>query len=253
MKLFLKIIIIFFYSFSISAVDNGETEISTDNGIEVYQNEKFYLLKKNVKIKSESFSLNANDVKVNFNESLYDITELNANGDVDFKSVIFNMEGNGELLRFEVKNEKLKIEGIGSKIITEDIEMFSDGFIIINNLNGEFSLKGPNSKLENDNILIKSKSIDGVFTNNDNKKEIIYLNIIDDKLSYIKNKDTEMYAKKINFNNNNSTIELIDSVTIIRNNEKITGDYGTLDTSNNSYKIKSNNQNKVKIIIKNNE
>ena len=48
-------------------------------------------------------------------------------------------------------------------------------------------------------------------------------------------------------------IELIDDVIIIRNEEKITGDYGTLDTSNNSYKIKSNNQNKVKVIIQNNE
>ena len=62
-----------------------------------------------------------------------------------------------------------------------------------------------------------------------------------------------MYAKKINFDNNTSTIELIDSVTIIRNEEKITGDYGTLDTKNNSYKIKSKNQTKVKVIIQNDE
>ena len=40
---------------------------------------------------------------------------------------------------------------------------------------------------------------------------------------------------------------------IIRNEEKITGDYGTLDTINNSYKIKSNNQGKVKVLIQNNE
>ena len=73
------------------------------------------------------------------------------------------------------------------------------------------------------------------------------------KKSHIKNKDTEMYAKKIIFNEDKSTIELIDNVTIIRNEEKITGDYGTLDTSNNSYKIRSNNQNKVKVIIQNNE
>ena len=62
-----------------------------------------------------------------------------------------------------------------------------------------------------------------------------------------------MYAKTINYSNENSIIELIDNVTIIRNEEKITGDYGTLDTRNNSYKIKSNNQNKVKVIIQNNE
>ena len=73
------------------------------------------------------------------------------------------------------------------------------------------------------------------------------------KLSYVKNNDTEMYAKKINFDNDTSIIELIDNVTIIRNEEKITGDYGTLDTKNNSYKIKSNNKSKVKVIIQNNE
>ena len=50
--------------------------------------------------------------------------------------------------------------------------------------------------------------------------------------------------KKLNFDNETSIIELIDDVTIIRNEEKITGDYGTLDTKNNSYKIKSNNQKK---------
>ena len=62
-----------------------------------------------------------------------------------------------------------------------------------------------------------------------------------------------MYAKKIIFNNSESIIELIDNVTIIRNGEKIAGDYGTLDTKNNSYKIKSNNDTKVKAVIQNNE
>ena len=62
-----------------------------------------------------------------------------------------------------------------------------------------------------------------------------------------------MYAKKINFSINTSVIELIDDVTIIRNDEKITGDYGTLDTKNNSYKIKSKNNTKVKVTIQNNE
>ena len=41
-------------------------------------------------------------------------------------------------------------------------------------------------------------------------------------------------------------------MTIIRDGEKISGDYGTLDTKNNSYKIKSNDETKVKVIILNN-
>ena len=62
-----------------------------------------------------------------------------------------------------------------------------------------------------------------------------------------------MYAKKINFDNKTSIIELIDNVIINRNGEKIIGDYGTLDTKNNSYKIESNNDTKVKVVIHNNE
>ena len=38
-----------------------------------------------MKIESDSFFLNADDVKINFNESLYDIIELNAKGNKSFK------------------------------------------------------------------------------------------------------------------------------------------------------------------------
>ena len=152
-----------------------------------------------------------------------------------------------------MKEEILNLKGAGSELITEDIVMISDGTITLNNLNGNFSLQGMNSKLINDSILIQAESINGIFSNTNNKKEIIHLNIIDNKISYIKNNDTDMYAKKINFDNELSTIELIEDVTIIRNEEKITGDYGTLDTKNNSYKIKSNNKTKVKVIIQNDE
>ena len=96
-------------------------------------------------------------------------------------------------------------------------------------------------------------SLDAKFHSKANEKEITYLEVIDKNISYVKNNDTEMYAKKINFDYDTSIIELIDDVIIIRNEEKITGDYGTLDTRNNSYKIKSKNQTKVKAIIQNNE
>ena len=131
--------------------------------------------------------------------------------------------------------------------------MFSNGSIMINNANGSFSLKGSGSKLINNNILIEAENINGIFHDDLNRKEINSLNVFDEKISYIKNINTEMYAKKINFDKKTSIIELIDDVAIIRNNEKISGDYGTLDTKNNSYKIKSNNQEKVKIIIQSNE
>jgi len=253
MKLITKIIIIFLVSINLSAREKGETKITTEDGIEVFQNEKYYLLKQNVNIESDNFLLSADEVKINFDKSLYDITELYANGSVDFNSKIFKIKGNGDFLSFKVKIEKIKIEGEGSELITKDVKMFSDGFIEVNNLNGDFSLKGINSKLINDNIIIEAENINGNFLDNADNKEITYLNLIDDKISYIKNNDTEMYAKEINFDNNTSIIELINNVTIIRNGEKISGDYGTLDTRNNSYKIKSNNQNKVKVIIQSNE
>ena len=254
MKIIFKlIIIIIVFSIKANAKEEGETEITTEDGIEVYQNEKYYLLKKNVKIVSDNFILEAENVKIDFDKNLYDITILDAKGNVKFVSQVSNMKGSGANLNFEIKDEKLKVEGENSKLITNDIEMFSDGFIEVSNLTGEFSLKGLNSKLRNENIIIEGVSIDGIFSNNNDIKEIIYLNVSDKKISYIKNNDTEMYAKKIIFDNSISRIELIDEVTIIRNDEKITGDYGTLDTKNNSYKIKSKDQSKVKALILSNE
>ena len=253
MKLIIKIILVCLFSINLWARQIGETEITTEDGIEVFQNEKFYLLKKNVIIQSDSFTLNADDVKIDFNESLYDISVINAEGGVKFSSPEYKINGSGNFLRFEVKIENLKVEGENSKLTTENIEMFSDGFIEVNNLNGNFSLRGKNSKLINENILIKAESIDGTFSNNNDKKSITLLKIVDKEISYVKNNNTEMFAKKINYNNDSSIIELIENVTIIRGEEKITGDYGTLDTNNNSYKIKSNNKAKVKVIIKNGE
>ncbi len=253
MRIIFKIAIVILFSFNAIARENGETEITTEDGIEVFQDEKYYLLKKNVKISSDNFNLNAKDVKIYFDTSLYDITELNAKGDVNFNSLKFRLSSRSQKLKFEVKIEKLRVDGEKSQLITEDIEMYSDGFIEVNNLNGDFKLEGPNSILSNDSIFIKSEKIHGKFSNNEDKKEIILLNIVDERESYIKNNNTEMYAKKINFDNKTSIIELIDDVIIIRNSEKISGDYGTLDTKNNSYKIKSNNDTKVKVVIQNNE
>ena len=253
MNLIIKIFIFCFYSFVVLARGEGETEITTEEGIEVFQNEKYYLLKKNVKIESDNFTLYADDVKINFDNNLYDITELNAKGNVDFHSQEYKMKGLGDFLKFEVKIEKLKLEGEGSELITQEIEMYSDGSIEVSNLSGKFILEGFNSKLVSENILIKGKSINGIFSDVSDRKEITLLKVVDENKSYIKNNEIEMYAKKINYNNKTSIIELIDDVSIIRNEEKITGDYGTLDTTNNSYKIKSNNQNKVKVIIQDNE
>ena len=253
MRLIFSITIIILFTFKVTAREIGETEITTEDGIEVFQNEKYYLLKKNVKILSDNFNLNAKDVKIFFDKSLYDITELNAEGDVSFVSSKFRLNSKSQSLKFEVKIEKLRVDGENSELITKDIEMYSDGFIEVNNLNGKFKLEGINSKLINEDIFIKAEKIEGVFSNIGEESEITYLNVIDKKVSYVKNNNTEMYAKKINFDNKTSIIELIDNVIINRNGEKIMGDYGTLNTKSNSYKIESNNDTKVKVVIQNNE
>ena len=253
MKLIIKIVILLLFSINLVARETGETEITTEDGIEVFQNEKYYLLKKNVTILSDNFFLKADDVKVNFDKNLYDITQLSAKGNVNFESNLYNMKGNSKFLEFQVKIEKLRLEGDGSELITKDVKMISDGIIEVNNLSGDFSLNGLNSKLSNENILIVGNSINGIFSDTLEKREINFLKVFDEKISYIKNKDTEMYAKTINFKSDKSIIELLENVTIIRNDEKITGDYGTLDTKNNSYKVKSSNKSKVKVIIQNDE
>ncbi len=253
MKLIFKILIIYLCCFNVFGRDNGETEITTEDGIEVFQDEKYYLLKKNVNILSDDFELNADDVRINFNQNLYDITEIKAKGNVIFESHKFRIKCIGELLKFQVELEKLKISGEDSLLITENIEMFSDGSIEVENITGNFSLIGLNSELKSESVIIKAENINGKFISINDKKEIDSLKVFDEKISFVKNNETEMFAKQINFNETDSIIELIDNVTIIRNEEKITGDYGTLDTKKNSYKIKSKQQTKVKVIIQNNE
>ena len=50
--------------------------------MEVYQKEKYYILKKNVEIESDNFKLTAQDVKAYFEKDLYDITVIYSKGNV---------------------------------------------------------------------------------------------------------------------------------------------------------------------------
>ena len=129
--------------------------------------------------------------------------------------------------------------------------MLSDGKINVNNLKGDFYLNGPNSRLESENIIIKGREIDGVFSTNTEVKEIIFLDVYDEKIAYVNDNETEMYANKIKYNEKTSLIELENNVKIISDGETITGDYGTLDTKTNSYKIKSKDSKRVRVIISN--
>jgi len=229
----------------------GETEITTDDGIEVFQEEKYYLLKKNVEIISDEFELNGDLVKIYFEKDLYDIQELIASTDVNFKSNAYNIKGKGETLKFNIKNEEINVTGEKSELFLETTEMFSDGSITVNNLAGSFSIEGSNSKLISDTIFITGFMINGILVNENGNREISNLEVHDENILSIITEDTEMFSKKAFYDKEKSIIELFDSVTIKRGSEIITGDYGVLDTNKNSYKVSSNKSNKVKVIISN--
>ena len=229
----------------------GETEITTEEGIEVFQNEKYYLLKKNVKIESDTFNLTGDLIKIFFEKDLYDIKIIDAVGNVKMVSDSYRIKANGENLVFIVKTEEISLKGLNSNLITEDTDMYSDGTIIVNNITGDFLIEGQNSSLDTEDIFIEGEYIEGNFSNNNENKEINLLNVLDKKIAYIKTDDTEMYSNKINYDKKTSLIELENNVKIIRGGETITGDYGTLDTATNSYKVKSKDSKKVKVIILN--
>jgi lipopolysaccharide export system protein LptA len=251
MKYVILFLYIFFnYTYAIGR-NVGETEITTDDGIEVFQEEKYYLLKKNVEIVSDEFELNGDVVKIYFEKDLYDIQELIASTDVNFKSNAYNIKGKGETLKFNIQNEEINVIGKKSELFLETTEMFSDGSITVDNLAGSFSIEGSNSKLISDTIFITGFIINGNLNNENGTREISNLEIYDENILSIITEDTEMFSKKAFYDNEKSIIELFDSVTIKRGGEIITGDYGILDTNKNSYKVSSKNSNKVKVIISN--
>ena len=244
------LVIFFNYKLAISR-DSGETEITTEDGIEVFQEEKYYLLKKNVEILSDEFNLTGQLVKIFFEKDLYDINELVANDDVKFISEEYNIKGKGEYLIFNIKNQKIFVEGEKSELLIETTKMLSDGKISIDNIGGDFFIYGPNSVLFSDNIYINGSKIDGEFEIIDGKRNIANLIVEDKKKLNIKTDDIVMVAKKAIYDKKNSIIELFENVEIERGGETITGDYGILNTIENSYKVSSKSSNKVKAIIKN--
>ncbi len=248
-KLLILFLIILFSQKSALTRDAGETEITTEDGIEVFQEEKYYLLKKNVEILSDELKLNGQIVKIYFEEGLYDIKELIANDNVSFISEQYNIEGKGNTVKFNIKDQKIYVNGIKSELYLEKTKMFSDGKIDVDNLKGLFSINGPNSSLISDNIYIVGSKINGSFEIINGKRDIANLVVEDEEKLNINTDDIIMFSKKAIFNKKKSIIELFENVEINRGNETITGDYGILNTNKNSYKVSSTNSNKVKAII----
>ena len=206
--------------------NDGETEITTEDGIEVFQNQKYYLLKKNVEIQSDSFTLYGDIVKINYDKDLYDITEIFAEGNVSLISKEYGINAKGKKIDIQISTEQIKVEGKNSKLILEDVDMYSDGIIIVKNIEGSFIVIGKNSRMVADDIDIQGENIDGTFTNDAGKRIVENINVKDKQISNIKTDDTNMFAKRAVYNKGTSIIDLYENVKIIRGAEVITGDYG---------------------------
>ena len=243
------LIIILFLSSSILSKEVGQTKITTDEGIEVFQKEKYYLLKKNVSIISDNFELKADLVKAYFDKDLYDISKIESETDVILKSSK-GILAKGDKINFSTKNENITIKGNNSSLTYGNIYMFSQDLVKVDNLNGNFLIKGNGAELKTDSIHIFGSLIKGNFVTIDKVNEVEKLYVEDDKQANIKTEKINMFAKKANYNKQDNIIELFENVKVIRGNEIITGDYANIDTLNESYKVKSNNANKkVKVLI----
>ena len=251
MKFVVNFLLIILITCNVYARELGQTEITAEDGIEVYQDEKYYLLKKNVKIESDDLNLIGDTIKIYFDEDLYDIKKIDANGNVNIISKTNDINANGTKVVFYTNKEEIFVDGLGSKLTTKNITMISDGFINVKNLVGEFILNGTNSKITTENITIEGNLIEGFFNSESNLNDIKKIKVTDEKLAYVKSNDTEMYANLIKYNKETSLIELEDNVKIIDGSETITGDYAEINTETNSYKINSNNSKSVKVIISN--
>jgi lipopolysaccharide export system protein LptA len=242
------ITILIFFSFQTVGRESGQTEITTDDGIEVFNQEKYYLLKTNVKIISDEYELSADLVKAYFNKDLYDITRIFSDGNVTLISSK-GIKASGEKIDFDIINEDLQIFGKNSLFTNKEIIMISDEEIKINNITGNFLIKGPDSRLKSDTIDITGYLIKGKFSQIENINEVELLYVEDEKQINIKTETLDMYALSANYDKKINIIELFDNVKIIRDNESILGDYAKINTLTESYKVTSKESGKVKALL----
>ena len=115
MKLIFYLLILFISINQLNARNTGETEITAEEGVEVFQNEKYYLLKKNVYIESDNFTLSGDEIKIYYEKDLYDLKTIDAKGNVQLNSPENNLQAIGEEVKFTLKDEKIFINGLNSK------------------------------------------------------------------------------------------------------------------------------------------
>ena len=244
------LILILIISLKVFGAEKSPTEITTDNGIEVFQNEKYYLLKGNVIINSDDFILKANLVKAYFNKDLYDIIKIECDENVSFISNK-GVEAKGNKLNFDTIQNTIEILGLDSSLKNSDFSLKSDELIFVDNTIGKFYLKGKSSALQTKDLLVIGNIIIGYYVENDQNNEITKLEVTDQSSVNILTDEMNMFSKKANYSKEKNLIELTEDVKIIKDNETIIGDYAKIDTLKNSYKIFSDSNKKVKILLNN--
>ena len=178
----------------------------------------------------------------------YDVVNIDAEGNVLLNSKK-NLSATGEKINFNVKNEDLIIFGKNSLLIYNQLKMISDETIKVNNSNGEFLLKGSNSKLISEDTNITGSLIEGKFSKLKEQNGFEKLYVKDDEKINIKTKNLDMYALRANYDKKENIVELFEKVKILRNNEFIEGDYAKINTLDESYKVTSKKSDKVKILL----
>ena len=79
--IYLAIFIVFYFT-KILTFAKDPTVITADDGIEVFQIEKYYNVSKNVDLKSEDFDLKADNLKAYYDKDFYDLIKIIATGEV---------------------------------------------------------------------------------------------------------------------------------------------------------------------------
>lgn len=196
-------------------IKKDSTIITADDGINVYQDKKYYELKNNVKVKSINFDLNADNVLAYYGKDFYDLTKIIATGNAE----IFTPEGS------EIKGDK----------------------VIYEIQSGNFSISGNGIFIDKE-LVVEGDDIKGQIIEINKIKYVKRVEAKDKKKVFIKNKDMKSYSKSAIYTKENEVLELFDEVKIIKKQEVTTGDYANINMETNDYSIRSIN-NKVQLLI----
>ena len=196
------------------------TTITTDGGIKIFQNEKYYDLRDNVFIESKNFKLNSDNVLAYYDKDFYDITKIIATGN--------------------------------TKLVTKDGAVIMGEKVIYDIIKEEFSITG-NGSFKNERLTVIATEIDGSFIKVDDENQIKNVFARDDETVFINNNEMKSYSKSAIYAKKNEVLELFDDVKIIKNQEVTTGDYANINMINNNYTIKSKKGKKVKLLINSEE